>query len=73
MVPYQPEIHGYKSRQRTGSGGRLSASGITWKGYTKGTQNKARSRAALRGLPARGRTLACPGFIFIPVGILNAK
>lgn len=39
----------------------------------KWTHNKTRSRAALKGLPARGRILACLEFIFIPVGILNGK
>lgn len=34
-----------KSRQKTGSGGRLSASGITCKGYTEWTQNKKRADA----------------------------
>ncbi|KAK5867401.1 hypothetical protein PBY51_011897 [Eleginops maclovinus] len=40
-------------------------------GYTEWTQNKARSRE--RGLPVRGRILACLQFIFIPVGILTGK
>lgn len=43
-MPYQPEAHGYKSRQRTGSGGRLSASGITCEGYTEWTQNKKKTK-----------------------------
>lgn len=53
------------------SGGRLSAAGITCKGYAEWTQNKARSAA--EGTPARGRILACPQFIFIPGGISDGK
>eukprot|EP00064_Thunnus_orientalis_P008153 superscaffoldBa00000952_g8176 len=71
--PYQPEARGYKSRQRPGSGGPLSASGITCKGYTEWTHNKTCSRTALRGLPACGRILACLEFIFVPIGILIGK
>lgn len=65
------ETPGSQSRQRTGSGGRLSAAGITCQGYAEWTQNKA--HGAAEGTPARGRILACPQFIFIPGGISNGK